>query len=211
MARRGALIPAQPRAGPALGGGLPFDGPAGFHLPGSLGGPFASGAVRVIARVNGNAEATWAEAPPPFAWQIGQASEATTYHPQMSGSRPRILIVDDDAACRAVLDALLSEDYEVEQAANGQEALDRCAEHEPDLIVLDLDMPVVDGREFVERRRAAGSPLTPIIVVSALSEARTTALELAARGIIPKPFNVDEVSRTVAGVLRHGPPTPGGD
>jgi len=129
----------------------------------------------------------------------------------VSGSRPRILVVDDDAACRAVLAAVLSEDYEVDLAANGQEALDRCAAREPDLIVLDLDMPVMDGREFVERRRAAESPPTPVLVVSAVSGARTTALELAARGIIPKPFNVDEISQTVAGILRRGPVTPGGD
>lgn len=129
----------------------------------------------------------------------------------MIGPRPLILVVDDDQGCRDVFEALLSEEYDVELASNGQEALDRCAVREPDLIVLDLDMPVVDGREFVERRRAAGSPQTPILVVSALSGARTTALELAARGIIPKPFNVDEVSRTIAGVLRRGPVIPGGD
>lgn len=112
-------------------------------------------------------------------------------------------MVDDDEACRAVLEAILSDDYRVELAANGQEALDRCAEQEPDLIVLDLDMPLVDGREFIERRRASGSPPTPIVVVSALSGARTTALELTVRGIIPKPFNVDEIHRTVAGLLDH--------
>ena len=96
-------------------------------------------------------------------------------------------------------------------AANGQEALDRCAEREPDLIVLDLDMPLVDGREFIERRRAAGSPATPILVVSAVSGARTMALELAVRGIIPKPFNVDEIYRTVASVLQRGTTVPGVD
>jgi len=125
-----------------------------------------------------------------------------------SGPRPRILVVDDDEACRAVLDAVLSEDYEVELAANGQEALDRCAEREPDLIVLDLDMPLVDGREFIERRRAAGDPPTPILVVSALSGARTMTLELTVRGIIPKPFNVEEIYRTVASVLQRGTTVP---
>ncbi|HUQ16982.1 MAG TPA: response regulator [Candidatus Saccharimonadales bacterium] len=119
----------------------------------------------------------------------------------VSGSRPWILVVDDDEACRSVLEAVLSDDYQVALAANGQEALDRCAEREPDLIVLDLDMPLVDGREFIERRRAAGSPDTPILVVSAVSGARTMALELTVRGIIPKPFNVEEVHRTVAGLL----------
>jgi len=128
----------------------------------------------------------------------------------VSGGRPRILVVDDDEACRWVLEALLSDDYQVDLAANGQEALERCAEREPDLIVLDLDMPVVDGREFIERRRAAGSPATPILVVSAVSGARTMALELAVRGIIPKPFNVEEISRTVATVLQRGSaPDPG--
>lgn len=119
-------------------------------------------------------------------------------------ARPRILVVDDDEACRWVLEAVFSEDYEVDLAANGQEALDRCAEREPDLIVLDLDMPLVDGREFIERRAAAGSPLTPILVVSALSGVRTMALELTVRGIIPKPFNVEEIQRTVATVLQRG-------
>ena len=100
-----------------------------------------------------------------------------------------------------MLEAVLADDYEVDLAANGQEALDRCAAREPDLIVLDLDMPLVDGREFIERRRAAGSPPTPILVVSAVSGARTMALELTVRGIIPKPFNVEEIHRTIASLL----------
>lgn len=119
----------------------------------------------------------------------------------MTTPRPRILVVDDDQACRLVLEAVLAEDYDVELAADGQEALDRCAVREPDLIVLDLDMPVVDGREFIARRRAANSPATPILVVSAVSNARTTLLEQEVRGIIPKPFNVDEITTTVAAVL----------
>ena len=123
--------------------------------------------------------------------------------------RPRILVVDDDEACRLVLEAVLAEDYDVELAADGQEALDRCAAGEPDLIVLDLDMPVIDGREFIERRRASGSPPTPILVVSAVSGARTMTLELTVRGIIPKPFNVEEIHRTVAGLLDHRSAFPG--
>lgn len=127
----------------------------------------------------------------------------------MTAPRPRILIVDDDEACRLVLEAVFAEDYDVELAADGQEALDHCAVHEPDLIVLDLDMPVVDGREFIARRRAANSPATPILVVSAVSDARTTLLEQEVRGIIPKPFNVDEITTTVATVLRAGPASTG--
>ena len=127
----------------------------------------------------------------------------------MSAPRPRILVVDDDEACRLVLEAVLAEDYDVDLAADGQEAIDQCTVHEPDLIVLDLDMPVVDGREFIARRRAANSPATPILVVSAVSNARTTLLEQEVRGIIPKPFNVDEVTMTVATMLRAGPASTG--
>jgi two-component system response regulator MprA len=120
-------------------------------------------------------------------------------------------VVDDDAACQAVLEAILADDYEVDLAANGQEALDRCAAREPDLIILDLDMPVLDGREFIERHRAVGHAPTPILVVSAVSGVRTMELERAVRGIIPKPFNVDEITRTVAALLQRETERRGGD
>ena len=90
-------------------------------------------------------------------------------------SRAQILIVEDDAeVLEAMSEALAEEGYAVATAKNGQEALDYLDRGSPpDLIILDLTMPVMDGREFLERRRHRRDLSTvPVMVVSATSDAR---------------------------------------
>ena len=65
----------------------------------------------------------------------------------------RVLVAEDDEATRSFLVAALTDEgYLVSAAADGKAALDRCAEVKPDLVVLDLSMPIVDGFEFLRRR-----------------------------------------------------------
>jgi CheY-like chemotaxis protein len=102
-----------------------------------------------------------------------------------------ILVVDDDPFIRDVLAELLAEEgYPVATAADGAEALRFVAATRPSLILLDMDMPVVDGREFAERYRAAPGPHAPVAVVTAAYDARIAAAEIGAQGHLAKPFQV---------------------
>ena len=104
----------------------------------------------------------------------------------------RILIVDDEPLNTDYLEQELEEaDYVTVTAANGQEALERVRSDPPDLILLDIMMPVMDGFEALRRLQA--DPLTrsiPVIVISAASEVRSVVkgLELGAEDFLPKPF-----------------------
>lgn len=120
----------------------------------------------------------------------------------------RILIVDDTAVNRKVLGAILrKESWEILEAADGGEALERAREVHPDLILLDIMMPVKDGYEVCEELKH--DPATadiPIIFLSALGEAsdKIRGLELGAVDFLTKPVNRAEVVARVRAHLRLG-------
>ena len=106
----------------------------------------------------------------------------------MSKSRTRVLVVDDSAVVRQTLLALLSQtgDFQVDVAANPFVALRYLAEHRPDVIVLDLEMPKMDGLTFL-RKLMAEDPL-PVVVCSAhAGRAALDALDAGAVDVITKP------------------------
>ena len=116
----------------------------------------------------------------------------------------KVLVVDDEAQIRlAVQRALSARGYDVDMAADGQEAVDRAAVSLPDLIVLDLNMPVLDGLEVCRRIRAWSD--VPIIVLSVREEEpdKVAALELGADDYLTKPFGVDELLARVHALLRR--------
>ena len=107
----------------------------------------------------------------------------------------RILLVDDDPAIRDAAGAALEyEGYSVELARDGEDALDRVRREAPDLVLLDLMMPVCDGRSFVERLRrehlAAG---VPIVLLSADSDVALHARRLDLAGALHKPFDLERL------------------
>jgi len=108
-------------------------------------------------------------------------------------SRPRILVVDDNAANRNVLCRRLErQGYAVEQAANGEIALDRIATEGFDLVLLDILMPLMDGFEVLARmRKDRRMRPVPVIVVSALDEIDSVvrAIEMGAEDYLFKPFD----------------------
>ena len=115
-----------------------------------------------------------------------------------------ILVVDDDAELRTLIStALEREGYRVAQAGGGMEAFDALARTTPDLVVLDLVMPVIGGLEVLEHLRQKGS--TPVIVVSALAdeECRVRGFRLGADDYVVKPFSVRELVARVEAVLRR--------
>jgi two-component system, OmpR family, KDP operon response regulator KdpE len=116
----------------------------------------------------------------------------------------RILVVDDEVQIRTALArALDARGYEVDTAADGQEALDRAAVQPPDLIVLDLNMPVMGGLEVCRRIRAWSS--VPILVLSVREDEpdKIAALDLGADDYLTKPFGVGELLARVRALLRR--------
>ena len=124
----------------------------------------------------------------------------------MTGDRCRVLIVEDDEQIATVLeDALRDEGYDVSCMPNGQRGLDHLKRWTPDLIVLDLMMPTMDGRSFRAAQRELPGALSdvPVIVLSGARNARAQAEAMAAVAAITKPFDLDEVLATVDRVCRH--------
>jgi CheY-like chemotaxis protein len=115
-------------------------------------------------------------------------------------SKPgRVLVIEDEESLREVIEVLVTiEGCEVKSAADGIQALEILREWEPDLILLDLYMPGMSGREFVESYRAGPGPHAPIIVLSGTSESPRDLEEMGCAGWIAKPFNVDDLLAVVA-------------
>ena len=120
-----------------------------------------------------------------------------------------ILIVDDDPDIVEVTSVLLEEaGHRVRSARNGAEALTRIAEERPDLILLDLMMPVMDGWTFSERLRKLPLPLAsiPVLVLSADRGVAEKAALIKAQDHIAKPFDLDVLLRKVDALLHRAPP-----
>jgi CheY-like chemotaxis protein len=114
----------------------------------------------------------------------------------------KLLIVDDEVAIlEALTDILSVEGYEVATAANGAEGLKRASEERPDLILLDLMMPVMDGQEML--RRLKESPELRTIPVVVMSAGRVTKAELQGSRFLAKPFELDDLLDTVSAELNR--------
>ena len=118
--------------------------------------------------------------------------------------RNKILIVEDDTGIRKFLrTALESEGYDVLETNGGEKALEIIASHCPDLILLDLGLPDMDGNHIIESVRAWTK--TPIVVISArgLEEDKARALDLGADDYLTKPFGNIELLARIRAALRH--------
>jgi len=114
-----------------------------------------------------------------------------------------ILVVDDDADLREFLRVMLTSiGFEVISAANGQEALDVMEGHEPDLILLDMKMPVMDGWEFSRALEDRGAH-PPVVVLTAAPDPAARAAEVHADGWLGKPFEYEELEATVRKFAAH--------
>ena len=106
----------------------------------------------------------------------------------------RILLVDDEQNARSALRCLLTDEgYEVFEASNGVDALEMLPDCQPDLILLDLRMPVMDGWEFARRYRLGPGPHVPIVAFIAALNAQLECADLEATSILPKPFDLDDL------------------
>jgi CheY-like chemotaxis protein len=124
---------------------------------------------------------------------------------------PLVLVVDDDPdILDAICDILDAEGYRVSRARHGQEALEQVEFARPDIILLDLMMPVMDGVAFSQalRQRPRVSDI-PIVVISADGNPQRAA-SVGAAGYLAKPFDIEALLAQVAGITRAaGEPRPG--
>jgi two-component system, OmpR family, KDP operon response regulator KdpE len=119
----------------------------------------------------------------------------------------RVLVVDDEPQIlRALSINLRARSYEVHTAASGSEALSTAASHPPDLVILDLGLPDIDGVDVIRGLR--GWTSAPIIVLSGRSDSsdKVDALDAGADDYITKPFGVDEMLARMRAVSRRATP-----
>jgi two-component system KDP operon response regulator KdpE len=119
-------------------------------------------------------------------------------------SKGRVLVVDDEQSIRrAVGRALTARGYDVQLATDGQEALAQAAAFQPDLVVLDLNLPALDGLSVCRQLRV-WSPV-PILVLSVREDEgdKVAALDLGADDYLTKPFGIDELLARVRALLRR--------
>ncbi len=110
--------------------------------------------------------------------------------------KPRILIVDDDPAIRALMaDILQDEEYELLFASNGRDGLEKALSAHPDLIFLDMLMPVLDGVGFLKKLNQRGNSFCPILVISGHEDDRllNECFDQGIFSLIRKPFHVSEI------------------
>lgn len=122
----------------------------------------------------------------------------------MTGSTSTVLVVDDESAIhRFLTPALHANDYAVESVETGAAALRAIAARAPDIVVLDLGLPDMDGKEVIRRARAFSD--VPIVVLSARDREaeKIEALDLGADDFVNKPFGVGELMARLRAALRH--------
>jgi two-component system response regulator MprA len=125
----------------------------------------------------------------------------------VKGASQRILVIDDDRSITSFLRRALSySGYSVEVKENGQVGLQSAIDNPPDLVVLDVMMPGIDGYEVARRLRAVGD--TPILMLTAKDEVRdrVRGLDVGADDYLVKPFALEELQARIRALLRRREP-----
>jgi two-component system KDP operon response regulator KdpE len=127
----------------------------------------------------------------------------------MSGTAARVMVIEDEKPIRRFLRvSLSSHGYAVLEADTGAEGLRQAADHHPDLLILDLGLPDMDGMDIIRRVREWSQ--APIIVLSARGQEndKVAALDAGADDYLTKPFSVSELLARLRVALRHVSPSP---
>ena len=122
----------------------------------------------------------------------------------MTKDKRRILIVDDEEGIRESFKLILGESYQLSFAANALEATTELQRERPDLVILDIKMPKVNGLEFLKQIKAKDSSL-PVIIVTGYQSVETAqeAAKNGASDYIPKPFESQQIIKAVADQLEE--------
>ena len=134
--------------------------------------------------------------------------------PTVAHTEPLLLLVDDDAAMRRMAETLLTaHGYRVIVAVHGREGIQRLREQCPDLIVLDLSMPVMDGYQFRREQRYLpdeNRAAVPVLLMTGENDAPGHANALQAAGLITKPFGPDDLLDAVSAAIKRPGSAPDG-
>jgi DNA-binding response OmpR family regulator len=169
---------------------------AQLHISAVLAKPFDIQELLTLVKVALRASSDAAAADGPAAG----TTPATQPKPAKRAHR-HVLIADDDFLVRNSLASVLeSEGYRVDEARDGVEALARALEHEPDLVLLDLNMPVKNGWDTFERLTAK-HPLVPIIIITARPNQLFTALGAGVGALLEKPMDIPALLETMNRLL----------
>jgi two-component system KDP operon response regulator KdpE len=121
----------------------------------------------------------------------------------VSDPGPRILIVDDEPQIRKFLRISLSaHGYDIVEAIRGRDGIDKCATEQPDLVVLDLGLPDIDGQEVIDRIREWSEVPIVVLSVRAGEAEKVAALDRGANDYVTKPFGIAELLARVRAALR---------
>ena len=148
-----------------------------------------------------------ASEPPQSADDTVSLSAPAAAAPADPNRRLKVLVVDDEEEVRnSVSEFLESQGYDAVEIADGEEALAKCFTEKPDLLLLDLRLPRVDGYQVCQTLK--GNPITsviPIIMISALNSTsqKIKGIEHGADDYIEKPFDLEELSARIKMVLRR--------
>ncbi len=124
------------------------------------------------------------------------------------GSKPRILVIDDEPTILELLTALLEDNYDVTTTPSVLEALELVAPRYPDLLLIDLMLPIMDGETLLAKLRNDGIRI-PILIYSAtigpanVREADHWVKMLGGQGVLGKPFDIDELDAAIQATLKQ--------
>jgi DNA-binding response OmpR family regulator len=122
----------------------------------------------------------------------------------MAGTPRKILVVDDDLDIRLLLKAILTEQgYEVTAIGNGMEAFQDMVLRPPDLVILDLMMPIMGGVDFAVRLANSKIERPPVLVISGFGGAEETARSLGASRVLKKPFELQALLDNVEALVGY--------
>ena len=125
----------------------------------------------------------------------------------MTGTGPRVLVVDDEPQIlRALTTNLRGRGYDVASAVTGEDALRAAAEHRPDIVILDLGLPDIDGIEVVRGLRSWTSVPVIALTVRDSESDKVAALDAGADDYVTKPFGMDELLARLRAALRRAAP-----
>jgi DNA-binding response OmpR family regulator len=126
------------------------------------------------------------------------AAAVIPFRPEVATRRPRVLAIDDDDGLLDMLVLLLGQSpIELRTAHGGEIGFEMASTWHPDLILLDLNMPDLDGAAFLERYRQSTTPQARIVLVSGALDGLARALELGVSMYLAKPFDLDTLVEMV--------------
>ena len=134
-----------------------------------------------------------------------EAAERITNAEDFDAERPLVLIIDDNNGMRAYLRSILQDKYNVSEATNGEQGLEKARREVPKLVVCDVMMPVMDGLEFTKRLKAdTATSHIPVVLLTArsLSEQRKEGYDTGADSYITKPFSGQVLLSRIENLMR---------